>query len=596
LSGDHRQSAPAALRAFLLAAMLCLLSGSSFASDTPPETGESLEQRLEKAKELNVTAPWRENEALLDEIESSLAEATPRQRADYWLLRARNQTLAGHMQTALETLEDLFDEQLTLRQRMRANTLAANVAMLLRRWEATFAYLNRALELSERLGEHESEPEPASLAAYLYAQLGETERAAEYGKQAVAAARASGNARDVCIDQGRLAFVYKTADRREMALEHYREALAACTEGDDELVRGIVESGLADLLRAMGRVDEARDLFQSALTRLEGTDYRYGLGEARLYKARLHWREGEHEQVRALLDQALASLEGDEAWDYVAEAHGMLADIAADHGDHEAALAHMRRQLEARERFLDLERSRQIAHLQVAFDTRSREQELALLREQRRSAGLEKEARRQSTQLQWMLYGFAILLFLVLLLLLAHVLRDRRHFRRLAGLDSLTGLSNHTHFFDSARVMIDSAGFSGQPLVLALGDMDYFKRVNDEFGHIAGDRALVEVARVLRRHAPTGALVGRIGGEEFALCLPGETIASTEPYLDAIRDALARIDYGDGGMKPLTMSFGLAELAKGERLQDIRRRADRALYGAKRGGRNTVKIAPSAGD
>lgn len=568
-----------------VASVFLVLAGlvSAQSADDP-----SLDSQLERARELSITAPWHESQALLDNIEPRLAEATPEQRADFWLIKARNQTLAGEMDAALETLERLLEQPLTHNQKARAFSLAANVATLLRRWEAAFSYLDHALSLVDELDP--ANVGPFSLAAYLYAKIGQVDEAIDYGQRAVTSARSHGSARDLCINQGRLAFVYKTANRYPLALRHYRDALANCREVGDELIAGTIESGLADLLRATGEFEQARSLFEQALAKLEQTDYQTGLAEARLYSARLYREQGDDRRTEAEIETALPQLEHDLAWDYVAEGHQMLGEIALGRGQAEAALAHMRAQLDARERFLNLERARQLAWLQVAFDMRSREQELALLREQRRVAELESESQRNREHLRWLVFALGAVVFLALLLLLVHVQRERRHFRRLAGLDSLTGLSNHTRFFDSARMMVEEARLGGQPLVLALGDIDHFKRVNDEFGHIAGDRALTEVARVLREAFPSPGLVGRIGGEEFAICLPGQAAKRALPRLAALREALAGIDYG-GDSTPLTMSFGLAELQPEERLEVLRRRADEALYRAKRSGRNLIIVA-----
>lgn len=573
-------------RLLLAAAFLGL--GELGAAQTADEL--SLARQLELARESSTTAPWRETEALLDEIEPHLSRATPEQRAEYWLIHARNQVLAGHLARALDELEELIDKPVTLVQKVQAYRLAANTAILLRRWEEAFGYLNQALELSGQLEAADTTRAPYNLAAYIYAKIGETGQAIQYGQQALEISRQYGSARDVCISQGRLAFVFKVAGMNEQAHRHYREAASTCEETGDDLVTGTIESGHADLLRAMGRYTQAHELFVEALSRLQETDYHYGLAEARFYMARLYFEQGEHAQAESLLAQALPPLKHDQAWEYVAEAHQILGKIEFARGNQEPALEHMRQQLDARERFLDLERARQLAHLQVAFDMRSREQELALLREQRRVAELESESQRHRERLRWLVYAFAGFLFVVLLLLLLHVLRERRHFRRLAGLDSLTGLSNHTRFFDSARAMVDRASHHGRSVVLVIGDIDHFKRVNDEFGHIVGDRALQAVGQVLQNSFPEPAHLGRIGGEEFAVCLPGEPIEQLLARLDAVRSALARIDYGSNG-KPLSMSFGVAELGPGEPLERLRERADEALYRAKHGGRNAVVVA-----
>ncbi|QKK01566.1 MAG: diguanylate cyclase [Pseudomonadota bacterium] len=571
----------------MLVVLLWLMSAAAPAED-------SVGRLLEQARQRSVTAPWTESEALLDEIQPRLDEATPAQKAEFWLIKARNQSLAGKFDAALETLGSLLNQPLTDEQRLRVYSLAANVAMLLRRWEQTFGFLSHALELTEDLEPGESRLAPFSLAAYVYAKIGETEQAIDYGQRGVEMARTHGNRRDLCIDQGRLAFVYKTAGMPELAELHYREALSSCLAVNDQLVVGTLESGLADLLRARGDYDRAEALFEQAISRLRESDWAFGLAEAQFYKARLHWERAEWTRAQELLQDALGPLEHDEAWDYLAEAHEMLGAMQADRGNHEQALRHMNERLEAYRRFLDLERARQLAHLQVAFDMRSREQELALLREQNRVVSLERESRRNQLRLRWLVYAFTAFLFVILALLLIHVLRERRHFRRLSRQDGLTGLSNHTRFFDTARAMIDQCHRQDQPLILILADIDYFKQVNDEHGHLAGDEALRLVADALRRAFHPAPCIGRIGGEEFAVCLNGADLEQALDAVETFRQQLSEIDYGAKG-RPLTMSFGIAERTRNEPLEALRERADQALYEAKHRGRDSVVIAARPG-
>lgn len=574
----------------LLACTILWLAGA-ISTAAGEMSAERFGQVLARAKELNVTEPWQVSQALLDELEPHLSEATRDQVVDYWLLAARNQALAGDMGKGLATLQELLGGPMRLDQRARAYSRAANLALLLRRWEETFEYLIRGLELKERLEPADRVHVPFGLAAYLYAKVGEIDSAIEYGRLAVATAQAHGNAWELCIVQGRLAFVYKTSGRQAQARRHYRDALDACLRSGDDLITGTVESGLADLLREAGDHAEAEELFTSALARLTTADYTYGLAEARLYSARFHLEHGRKDRVRELLELALPQLEQQQAWDYVAEAHEMLAHAAATAGDHREAFEHMQHGLEARQRFLDRDRSLRLAHLQIAFDTRSQQQELALLRQQQRAAELASQSRRAGHHMRWLGAGAAALLLLVLFLLLAHVARGRRHFRRLSQLDGLTGLANHTRFFDTARALAERCASEGRSFVLVLGDIDHFKRVNDRFGHMAGDRTLREVARVLRELSPEGALAGRIGGEEFAVCLPAATRASAGRFVEAVRAALRAVGNGGTGAAALTMSFGVAEADRGERLGSVRLRADQALYRAKRAGRDKVVFA-----
>jgi len=269
----------------------------------------------------------------------------------------------------------------------------------------------------------------------------------------------------------------------------------------------------------------------------------------------------------------------------------LLGEIARAAGNHALAFDHALEQIEARERFLDLERARQLAYREVEFETLIKEQELALLREQQRVSDLQQETQMQQRRLHVMAYASGGFLTLVLVLLLIHAVRERRHYQRLSRLDSLTGLSNHTRFFDLARLMVNEANSNETSLVLIMGDIDHFKQVNDVHGHHIGDEALRQVARVMKDSFANRGLVGRIGGEEFAVCMANETLQGVQAPLESLRRKLRSVDYGVDGRK-LTMSFGLAQRLPAERLGSLRQRADLALYEAKKAGRDTVVVAP----
>jgi diguanylate cyclase (GGDEF)-like protein len=170
----------------------------------------------------------------------------------------------------------------------------------------------------------------------------------------------------------------------------------------------------------------------------------------------------------------------------------------------------------------------------------------------------------------------------------------RRRLAEEATTDSLTGLANHRSFHERLGGTVALARRHGRPLSLVILDIDYFKRVNDRHGHQAGDRVLVEVAQRLLRQARSGELLARVGGEEFGWLLPDATGAGALAAAERARHAVASAPFP--GVGPLTISAGVAELAPDEAPGDLYRRADRALYDAKRGGRDRGRLggAPAA--
>lgn len=158
--------------------------------------------------------------------------------------------------------------------------------------------------------------------------------------------------------------------------------------------------------------------------------------------------------------------------------------------------------------------------------------------------------------------------------------------------DALTGLANRRHAEQSLATCLQMARRLQQPLSLGLLDLDHFKKVNDRFGHACGDAVLRELAGLLRRHLPPGALAARWGGEEFLIVLPNLDAAAAQQALDALRDAVQHHDWGRlaEGLA-VTASIGATLiLAEDEGWARSLERADAALYAAKNAGRNRVLI------
>ncbi len=159
--------------------------------------------------------------------------------------------------------------------------------------------------------------------------------------------------------------------------------------------------------------------------------------------------------------------------------------------------------------------------------------------------------------------------------------------RRLAHYDELTGMPNRRYVLKRAEAEHKRAKRYDRPLSLVMADVDYFKRINDEFGHQTGDRAITHVACLLESSLRQGVdICGRFGGEEFILVLPETTLAGAIPVVERARQALeetAFLSYG-----PTTCSFGICEATQFDTLEQAIKAADDKLYAAKEAGRNRV--------
>jgi len=162
--------------------------------------------------------------------------------------------------------------------------------------------------------------------------------------------------------------------------------------------------------------------------------------------------------------------------------------------------------------------------------------------------------------------------------------------------DSMTGLFNHTATKEHLDLAVEQARRRGETACFAMIDLDYFKNVNDNYGHQAGDRVLMALARLLRQRLRKSDVVGRTGGEEFAVILPSCSILDAGSLLEKILESFAAINFPAGEESfNSTFSCGVASLDSYDTAEKIYKAADEALYVAKREGRNRV-VAVGCGD
>jgi diguanylate cyclase (GGDEF)-like protein len=170
--------------------------------------------------------------------------------------------------------------------------------------------------------------------------------------------------------------------------------------------------------------------------------------------------------------------------------------------------------------------------------------------------------------------------------------RLHRIVERQALVDGLTGIANRRQCEEALTAEISRSDRLGAPLTLVLADLDDFKAINDAHGHATGDDVLREFAAVLRATVRDSDLAGRWGGEEFMLLLPGADAVGAAQLADRVRASLAERSFlgSEGSVVSVTCSFGVAQHTPGTDDRELFAAADRALYRAKREGKNRVEL------
>ncbi|MBV2129823.1 GGDEF domain-containing protein [Arsukibacterium indicum] len=165
---------------------------------------------------------------------------------------------------------------------------------------------------------------------------------------------------------------------------------------------------------------------------------------------------------------------------------------------------------------------------------------------------------------------------------------QHRQLQRLSVTDTLTGMYNRSKLDDILSQEIARSIRHQSPFSVILADLDFFKSVNDNFGHMAGDQVLMSFAGIMLQHCRELDVAGRWGGEEFLIICPHTDLAGAKLLAERIRMAVANYDFPHG--KQLTVSLGIASFMRDDDASTILKRADDALYRAKGKGRNRVEM------
>lgn len=566
----------------LFASALCL-------AWMPEARSQSLSDRLDRLEQLTFSGSRQDIRDGLDELEADLAQGGIRQKTRFVLLKARAAALEKRSARAIELLDGLLKQRSTLDPdlELRALNLATNLLIVDNRFEAGFNYYREALELAPGVRVPAMRADTYSVAAEFHTRIGEYSTAIEYANQALRQITREKAPRAHCIALERRARAELGLDEVEQALADYRAAVALCESIPDLVFAGISRIGLARALLRQNDAAPAEMNLKRAIDMLSRRGFSEGELEGRHRLADLMLdqnRVGEAKQVMAPTLQWI-EIPGDHA--IRAAAMRVKARIASSEQNERLVYEYSRRAIEFRQQQAARVRHMRFTLLMSAQDDRARERELELLRSQNSLAELDRESRRQD-ELALTIGGFgAVIAGILLLALLIKAARDRQQFQRLSQHDGLTGLYNHTRFFELAQQAFQRSRQNAMPFSLIVADVDLFKQVNDEYGHLVGDSVLERIGSRLRGAFEPNAIIGRLGGEEFGIALIDCDIDTAVARIEHFRATLNR-RRSEEDEPAITMSFGVAELSRERSLDVLYAHADQALYDAKDAGRNRV--------
>ncbi|HJW10239.1 MAG TPA: tetratricopeptide repeat-containing diguanylate cyclase [Albitalea sp.] len=447
--------------------------------------------------------------------------------------------------------------------------------------------LRRANQTFERLELPGQALTALNAIAILYNRMGDHEQARQTYEAALKAQQAAGMRREQAVTLHNLGRALENLGQWDAAQRAFESTLALSRELAYPRGEAYALRGLASVRNARGAPVEALALLdQSNALQQRSADERL---RAQVLLQRGMALRALHRPAEALraLNEALEVFRKADSPAELASTHGELAATLADTGDWRAAFEQQARFKAVSDELLHRQLDQRFATLKVEFDSAAKDKENQLLQREKAATELALEQARKAGRLRAVVIALAALLMAGLALQLWRHRRTSLRMQDLAMTDELTGLPNRRHVLGRLNHLLAD----GTACALLIVDLDHFKAVNDECGHLVGDEILRVVAGVLRDSGREPVELGRLGGEEFVVVLPTAGLDMAMTVAERLRAQVAALDVSRWlSDRRITISLGVTVSVAGEAMSALLRRADEALFEAKRNGRNRAVV------
>jgi len=461
-------------------------------------------------------------------------------------------------------------------------------------YSAGLGDLKRAQALFEKLNKPVHSLTVLNSIATLYNRMGDYAQAVYMYSRAFKSQHAAGMQREEAVTLHNLGRAYENLHEWDESRKSFAQSLAVSRQLAYPRGEAYALRGLAAVANATGDPRGALETLARAEALQRQTP------DARL-RAQIQLARGVayHELDRlpesiAALEDALEVFRAADAMGELNATYSELAEVYSRSGNWKAAYERLAQAKETSDRLLNNQLDQRFATLKVEFDTAAKDKENALLTHENEINQQALAQGRSLRRLQAAVILLSVTLVLVLAMLAVHQRRNALRMKYLALTDELTNVPNRRSVLSRLDPLLrDSEAGTCACLII---DVDHFKKINDQFGHPTGDEVLKAVAAAVRELIQEPAFFGRLGGEEFLIVLPRMDMAGAREAAERFREAIMAIDTSRWcpDNRRVTASIGCSVSNPGaDTPSTMLKRADFALYAAKRNGRNCVESEPT---
>ncbi|TWX64748.1 GGDEF domain-containing protein [Colwellia demingiae] len=510
-------------------------------------------------------------------------------------LNAYDLLYRGQYDKAKPMFEALLQRNISNLMQFKTNYLLIYIATVTQNWRDGLQYIASNTKLLTRFPNGEPYQNNMLATIIFYNQIGQYQLALSYidnlSKQEL-------SAKNSCA----LLQLSLEAQFNLKKLKHtdsiFPQAINKCINADFIIAANFIRFYKAKLYLQVESPEKAVTLLSSLKEEVINTHYPMLIADMSNIFAEAYWQMSDIYNARKYATESLESNPNNANLIQAVDSYFLLYQIAKKQHDLALALEYFEKYSDIEKSSLEGEETKKLALQLAKHKNVEQESQIKLLNEKNNVLAAKQSLAETEVANRKLIIVALTLIIIALATLATRLCRDHKRVKELAEFDPLTGIFNRGHFTQVAHSALKYCQNSQQDLCVIMFDLDYFKRVNDSFGHACGDWALKETTKACESIGRKNDIFARIGGEEFCIVLPScniETAMSRAEDYRAIIEAI--VTKASGYDFTLTASFGVTDVKRsGYELDQLLADADFAAYASKDDGRNRVSMFQAASD
>jgi len=554
-------------------------------------SAEDITKKLQLAEQNKRTNPTLFNQ-LMSELNHQ-QNITTEQRYLLNFLNAYTFLYAGLYDKAKNEFEELLLSNANNLIKFKTNYLLIYIATATKNWQNGLQHVTSNIKLLPTIGNGEPYQNNMLATIMFYSQMGQYQLAISYIEKLF---KQKLSVKNNCL-LNQLSLEAKFNLKKLKLTDNTIEpAIEKCINANFKVVTNLLRILKAKLFLQEKMPKKALNILLGSLEEIRYTHYPMLIAEANNIIAKAYWQMNDLNNAKTYTAKSLESNPDNANLIQAVDSYFLLYQIAKKQHDLALALEYFEKYSDIEKSSLEGEETKKLALQLAKHKNVEQESQIKLLNEKNNVLAAKQSLAETEVANRKLIIVMLTLIIIILTTLATRLYRDHKRVKELAEFDPLTGIFNRGHFTQVAHSAVKYCNNAQQDLCVIMFDLDYFKRVNDSFGHACGDWALKETTKACESIGRKNDIFARLGGEEFCIVLPScniETAMSRAEDYRAIIEAI--VTKASGCDFTITASFGVTDVKRsGYELDQLLADADFAAYASKDDGRNRVTMFQAA--